>query len=40
LQVNNKQIYTNEDKEKELSDLNDKKAVERTEIQALDKFEL
>jgi len=33
LQVNNKQIYTDEDKNKELTDLGNKKAVERTEIQ-------
>ena len=33
LQVNNKQIYTDEDKAQELSNLADKKAVERTEIQ-------
>lgn len=40
LQVNNKQIYTDEDKQKELSDLTGKKAVERTEIQASEKFKL
>ncbi len=33
LQINNKQIYTDKDKQKELSDLTNKKAVERTEIQ-------
>ncbi len=40
LQVNNKKIYTDKDKQRELSDLRNKKAVERTEIQAWDKLEL
>lgn len=40
LQVNNKQIYTNEDKAKELADLENKKAVERTEIQNKENLKL
>lgn len=40
LQVNHKQIYTDEDKQTELSDLTGKKANERTEIQATETLEL